>query len=417
LLGASLESLTSLFGGSQATDYGLLANGYGIASLANFYAMVEHRRNGAGWAPREQTTLGDLGSDELAIVNAVIVAPKDVRISATGAVVLAPSPSAPPSPFVTYVVPPVPLREFALLASRDFVTRSQSVGDVTVRSHFAARDGECGARVLDIAANALRLLERRLGPRAYPYRELDVVEAPVIGGAGGVEFSGLVTVSSSLCQSATAGLGDLSGLLSGLGDLGDITAMLDTALEFTTAHEVAHQYFHVTVGSDSREHPFQDEALAQFGALLYFEDRHGAARAHAVSGSQVLMGYRMMRLLGVPDGPVDRPVDAFGSPLSYAGLVYGKGAALYPALRKLVGDGPFFRALRAYVRLNRFRMAAPRAFVEELARVGGDRGAQVRALAARYLDQAHGDEDIGQLGGGSLLEALTGASGNELLGD
>ena len=35
------------------------------------------------------------------------------------------------------------------------------------------------------------------------------------------------------------------------------------------------------VGSDSREHPFVDEGLAQYSAVLYMEDRYGAARARA----------------------------------------------------------------------------------------------------------------------------------------
>jgi hypothetical protein len=165
-------------------------------------------------------------------------------------------------------------------------------------------------------------------------------------------------------------------------------------LEFTTAHEVAHQYWYGLVGSDARAHPFQDEALAQWSAQLYFEDRFGAARGALEADAQIAMNYRLMRMLGVPDGPVDRPVDAFDSPLAYAGLVYGKGAFLYPALRKLLGDDAFFDALRSYARAYRFQSPAPSALFDRMA-LGSGRAGRVRSLVQHWLSQRHGDHDLG----------------------
>jgi len=161
-----------------------------------------------------------------------------------------------------------------------------------------------------------------------------------------------------------------------------------------TAHEVAHQYFHGLVGSDSREHPFADEALAQYAALLYVEARHGGARAELEAKRQLVAGYHLMRLSQIADGPVDRPARRFGSQLEYAGLVYGKGPLVYRALRRTVGDSAFFGALRAYVDRYRFAEAPGRGFIELLAERGS--AAQVQAVARRWLDQAHGDEDLGR---------------------
>ncbi|MCZ7677400.1 MAG: hypothetical protein M5U28_00930 [Sandaracinaceae bacterium] len=121
--------------------------------------------------------------------------------------------------------------------------------------------------------------------------------------------------------------------------------------------------------------------------------------------------YHMMRMMGRPDGAVDRPVAAFGDSLSYAGLVYGKGPFLYPALRSLLGDRAFFAAIREYVRDHRFRIAPPRALFDRMA--AGAHAADVRALERRWLDEAHGDADLGQPdlgrmlgGGGSSDEAM-----------
>jgi len=217
-----------------------------------------------------------------------------------------------------------------------------------------------------------------------------VVEAPLVGGARGVEFSSMVTVATMFYRPAATAPG-LAALL-GAG-APDLEARRRSMLEFVTAHEIAHQWWHGVVGSDSRAHPFQDEALAQYSAILYFEERHGAARATREADQQVASSYRMMRLLGRPDAAVDRPVAAFSDPLSYGGVVYGKGPYLYRALRRLLGDRPFFAAIRGYADQHRFAMAPPRALFDRMAR--GRRAPRVRALVRRWLDEAHGDEDLG----------------------
>lgn len=179
-------------------------------------------------------------------------------------------------------------------------------------------------------------------------------------------------------------------------------------IEFTTAHEVAHQWWHGIVGSDSREHPFQDEALAQYSAMLYVQDRYGDARAQRETRDQVTAGYHMMRLMGRADAAADQPVASFADTMSYGGVVYGKAPHLYPALRQAIGDRAFFAALRGYVSDHRFRVAPPRALYARMAR--GPRGARVNALVTRWLDETHGDDDLGQPDLGQMLGGAGGAS-------
>jgi hypothetical protein len=163
------------------------------------------------------------------------------------------------------------------------------------------------------------------------------------------------------------------------------------------------------VGSDSREHPFVDEGLAQYSAILYLEDRYGKERATRDGDTNSKMSYQTMRMMGTPDGPVDRPVAAFSSNLAYGGLVYGKGPYFYAALRKLLGDEAFFALLHDYTSKNRFKQAPGRGLADLAA--AGPRGAKVRALAAHWLDEAHGDEDLGKLDVGSLLGGILGGAG------
>jgi hypothetical protein len=302
------------------------------------------------------------------------------------------------------------VRDFAMIASKDLETKTETVGDVEVRSHFLSAERAAGEKVLDAAKAALAIYEKRFG--RYPYADLDLVEAPLIGGAGGVEFAGLTTIASMFYRPAMggSGLGGLLGLLGGgrSGSSGDdpMGAMMDSMREFVTAHEVAHQYWHGLVGSDSRAHPYLDEGLAQYSAILYLEDRYGKARAKKDGDMNVAMNYRAMRMMGQNDGAVDRPAVSFGGMVPYAGLVYGKGPYVWGALREAVGDEAFFGAVRSYVTKYHFKLAPPRALVDLIAE-GGD-AAKVQGIARRWLEEKHGDEDVGK---GNLMEMLAPALG------
>lgn len=399
--GASLGSLASL-GSSHGGDYGLLSHSEGVASMSGFFAVLARRRAGR-WEQTDQSTLGDLVTDELAHYRVRVRAPDGTHIVATGVE----GPVRVVGDRSERVIEGALMRDFALVASPRLRHQDRDVGGVAVRSWFVQGDEAAGGEVLEAAARSVALFERRFG--AYPYTQLDVVEAPIVGGAGGVEFSAMVTVAQMFYRPMTAG-----GLAALAGGNVDLEARRRSMLEMVTAHEVAHQWWHGLVGSDSRRHPWQDEALAQYSALLYFEDRYGAARARTEGEQQVAAGYHMMRLMGGPDAAADQPVSAFGDSTRYAGIVYGKAPFLYRALRSALGDRRFFAGLRRYVAGHRFRVAPPRAVIDALAR--GPRAARVRALARRWLDETHGDEDLGQADLGRMLGLGDAANDPQLQG-
>ncbi len=414
MLAQGLESLERLKSGKRAGDYGLLARGDEIASLASFYAVLGPFHDGK-WDKPEGSSMGDLGADRLSHVRARVLAPANAKVVSSGissqsATIAAGDAGLRRETLIRAAM----VRDFALLVSSRFESASRKVGDVEVRSHFVERDKEAGARVLEAAASSLATYEKLFG--RYPYVDLDVVEAPLVGGAGGVEFSGLVTVASMLYRPALSEgpMGMLAGLLGGAGHDARVKELTDSMLEFVTAHEVAHQWWPGLVGSDSRQHPFQDEALAQWSAVLHIKERYGPERAKLEADRQVLANYHTMRLLGSEDGAVDRPVDAFSGELAYAGLVYGKGPFFYRELQKALGDAVFFERMRAYVARHRFKHAPPRGLVDELAK--GEHADPVKALAKRWLEQAHGDEDLGKPDMRSLLAGFLGEEAVKQMG-
>jgi hypothetical protein len=395
LLGQSLEGL-SAFSGKAQTSFGELAVGDGIFSLANFYAVLAPRR-AEKWQIAEANTLGDLGSDEIANVRAVVSVPADSVVAHVGTV----------SETTTVLNADGPghhrkqlkivaglVRDFTLVVAESFEVLSRAVNGVEVRSFFRSSERRSGEQVLNVASAALQDFEQRFGK--YPYTRLDVAEAPLVGGAGGVEFSGLATIASVFYKESGALGGALAQAFPALSGADMAGAMR----EFVTAHEVAHQWWHVLVGSDSQRDPFADEGLAQYSTLLYFEDRYGAARAEHEAELNLKLPYQMMRLVGQPDAAVDRPVQSFPTPVAYAGLVYGKGPFFFRELRRLVGDETFFARLRQYRDRFSFQIAPAHELVDVFS---GSQPGVVQLLARHWLDESHGDEDLGKFELSGLL--------------
>lgn len=427
IMAQGMESLSAMSAGESGGDYGLLAVGDGIVSMANFYPVLA-RRVGGRWERADAGAVGDLGSDDLSNVHALIDLPAGYVLATTGTVLRRVEAAGRQRVEVGAGV----VRDFAVMSGASLEVATRRVGAVEVRSVFNRQHREAGLRVLDVAAGALDVFQRRFGP--YPYVDLDVVEAPLVGGAGGVEFPGLVTVASMFYgdaapagpptrvgapQGGGGGLGDLGGLLSALGGAGGgasavLGQMLPSMLEFVTAHEVAHQWWHGLVGSDSRAHPFIDESLAQWSAALYLEERYGAERARRDADMQVKMNYQFMRTLGQADGAVDRPASAFATPVGYAGLVYGKGPYLYNAWRSAAGDPVYWRAMQRYVTTWRFRTAPATGFLDALVAEDRANAPRYRALARRWLHEAHGDEDLGQMDLGALVGNMLGGPGGQV---
>jgi len=426
--GAGLGAdLSGLLGGSLVSqgakpknpDFGLYTYGNGILSLGSFWYPQLAVRERAHWVDRVPEGLGDVAFAEMSDFDVEISAPPRVRIAATGREVAPASRAG----FRRWVASGV--RDFAVLMSEDFVVKSVNVElagkSVVVESYNTPSTSAKAERALDVAAQALGIFSRRFGP--YPYEYFKVVEGPIRGGAGGMEFSGLTSVSSMVYQDLGSRLGQITGL--GLGDLDKLLAQLrgatglspggvagapveapnllagiigqpveifESLLEMTIAHEAAHQWWAIRVGSDSVRAPFVDESLANYSAILYFEDRYGRPAAERMMDLHVRTPYRTSRLLGMPDAAANLATSAYRGNLQYGAVVYGKGALFYDALRHAVGDAAFFAALRDYSESYAGKLAGPRSLIDIVAARAP--AAKVDALYRRWIEEMHGDEDI-----------------------
>jgi len=280
------------------------------------------------------------------------------------------------------------LRDFAFVAGSNMRAEQRQVGDVTIRTIFRPEHEAAAQRALNIAANAVRVFTNRIGP--MPIKFFSIVDAPLVATLSSAEFSGLSAIASAFYldfdSPAVRNMPDL---------ILEQRASVEESLEWTVAHVVAHEWWGATVGNDPAREPVLDEALANWSALLYYRETYGDEKAAMALDEQLRGVYKLYRTFGGEDMEASRPARDYRNSFQYAAIVTCKGALMFEALRKLVGDEKFFAALRKYYTANQFEVAEISdlrgAFIGE-APLEQRRG--VSRTFDRWLSSKNGDEDI-----------------------
>jgi hypothetical protein len=382
----TMDQLTSIINPSAQTqqDYGVFSSSKDILNLGMWYSALS-KFDAEGWDQEKYSGVGDVSYFDPADFRVNVTVPASCQVVTTGSLlkqlVLKDSK-------ITYQFESTMTRDFAIQLSPRYAIKTRYVGGTIIKAYFLQEHEESGAFVAEAAVKAFDYYQKLIGP--YPYTELDVVEAPLYGGAGGVEFPGLVTISSMLYRDPNVSGGDM------LQQLLTNSPVFDQLLEFVVAHEVAHQWWNAVVGSNSKRYPFVDEAMANYTAVLYFENYYGREAAKKQMAMQMKVNYQLHRMMGGADGTVDRPASEFRNPLEYSALVYGKGALYFDHLRELMGDRPFYAALKDYYNSYWFRIAGPQDFTTVAAGELPAKADDINALYRRWIEEKHGDEDIGQ---------------------
>lgn len=346
LAAGARASLEMDFKGVTPVDYG---GGYGIydssrqvMALANWYPILAVD-DAKGWHLDPTTAIGDSVYSEMAYYSVELTAPENVVVATTGLDVRHTDQAG----FTTYWIASGPARDFFIALSPDFQVASQEVEGTRVNSYYLSPDAAGGQQALTIAGRALQDYNGLFG--LYPYRELDVVEAP-LQDALGVEYPGIILAASQV-----------------------YTSTQDATFTAVIAHEIGHQWWYNIVGNNVLQDPWLDEGLTTFTSMLYFESDQGQA------GYQGISSYYQKRydeyLQKHPDDLVTASVAHFesgsGGQAAYGTIVYTKAALFFKALRDLIGDKAFFQALKAYYKDEKYKVADPQSLLDEFQKASG----------------------------------------------
>jgi hypothetical protein len=386
---ASFGSMGTPVGGA---DYGLLAAGDGLLTLASAYPMLAPYRKGRAQtaAPSE---VGDLAWNQVGAFEVRVVTPVGLEVVtnlkdgrrrrlSSGAQLLEAS--------------GVGVRDFVMVASRNFEKREGFVDGVQVRSWYLEKDRDAGLRSFEEIRPMLSFLSQRYG--TYPFTELDVVEATLIGGAGGVEFSGLVLIGGFLYRDPGESqhpLGQLMNMLSTFGAGGqdvDLAETIEGQRRFVLAHELAHQWAPSLVGTHAQKSPVVDEPLAQYLAGRIMQEMLGKEEGALVRDQNVLLNYALYRLMGGSDKAADRATENYSGALEYAALVYGKAPYFYVDLEERLGRKKLDKALRGAVADLSWQIAYGKDWLQAMERNGAT---DAQRIGKRWWSGEFGDADLG----------------------
>ncbi len=184
----------------------------------------------------------------------------------------------------------------------------------------------------EYAADALAVFSNAFGQ--LPEKQYFLVFTPFM--TAGAEFSNVALISSSLSF---------------------------PEVEKTVAHEVAHQWWYYLVGSDQVNAPWQDEALAQWSTLLYFEKRGMKSYAdtllkgYADFYNEYLTTQRSLGESALCD--VNRATTDYRDPTDYFATVYCKALLAAEITAESMTTDGFCKALSGYVTDNYFSFASP----------------------------------------------------------
>ena len=341
------------FGGDQSpAAYGIYNFSHGVLALSGWYPILAIYDE-KGWHLDPVSPLGDSVFSQTALYTVKVTVPSDVVLAATGVEVGRQS----AGDVTTHDLVSGPARDFFLAASTDYKVATQTVGGTRINSYYLPGDVSPGAAGLSAAAGALSVYNRRFG--AYPFAELDVVEAP-LRNALGVEYPEIVMIGASLYEKPD-----------------------DPSFSVTIAHEVAHQWWYSLVGNDVFAEPWLDEGLSTYSSGVYSEDALGEGFY------QGLVSYWQGRVDKLVEEGKDDLVTAdlghfesLGDPGVYGGVVYSKAALFFKALREAIGDKAFFAALQQYAADNEYRVATGEELLKTFEKASGQ---QLDSLYQEWL--------------------------------
>ena len=356
----------------------------GVMMLGTAYPVLA-ARDGDDWFRKVESSIGDALTTDVADYEVTIEAPRSVSVfTPVTAQAVTQKEEINSSNFVAEN-----LRDFAIIAGGNLRSEERVVGAVTIRSIFRPDHEVAARRVLAIAGDALRVFVARFG--ALPIKTVSIVDAPLVATLGSAEFAGLSAIASAFYLDF-----DSPSMRNMPDVIREQRASVEDSLEWTVAHVVAHQWWGTTVGNDPAREPVLDEALANWSALLYHHETHGEQQFSTALNEQLRGVYTLYRTFGGEDMEASGAAREYRNSFQYSAIVGSKGALMFEALRKLLGDEKFSAALRDYYAANSLEIAD----MDDLrgAFIAGAPVEQRRAVSRtfdRWLSSKRGDEDIG----------------------
>ena len=304
-----------------------------------------------GWNLDPYYKLGDPFYSEISNYNVQITVPKEMIVGASGNIVS----EIEDGDKKVYNVEGRLIRDFAWVASKDFIVKEMLVDGTVIKLYSLEDDKDLMDKSLGIGGNAISSFNKIFGK--YPYGQYSII---ITKFPSGMEYPGIVFVSDDYFRKSALNI-----------------------LETVIVHETAHQWWYGLVGSDQIDQAWLDESLATYSEVIYMKEIHGKSSAEDYYDQNIKLGYEYASSYLGENEVVNKPLMEFSGWDDYGPLVYSRGAMFINAIKEQFGEEVLYEILGRYFEKYIFHIATTEDFLrvcEELTKTSFD------SLEKEYLN-------------------------------
>lgn len=244
------------------------------------------------------------------------------------------------------------LRDFAIVASQRFEIHEAEIDGVKVQVFAFPEHRFYASHILRTVAECLPQYNAWFG--RYPHPELKIAESYF--GWNGNETAGMVLIDARVFEAPHSG---------------------HRYIEHLVAHEVMHQWWYATVGTDGYREPWMDESLVSYLTEFRMKQKYGpdfevidwhrrATWLPNIPYNTLLhAGYYMYRGRG-GNGRTLAPLQEIGHVHNLFFLVYDRGNKVVSMIHHRLGTERFFEFLKIIYAKYKFRVLHTDEFRQEL---------------------------------------------------
>ena len=313
--------------------------GYGenTFNFGNWYPIVSVYDE-EGWNTDPYCNIGDPFYSDINNYEVKIIVPKNMIVASSGNIL----DEKVKKDKKTYNIEGKLIRDFAWVASENFIVEEKEVEGVRIKNYFLENDSDIKGFVGDVSENSIKLFNRLFGK--YPYGYYSVVATDF---SGGMEYPGLVFIGKEYYDEFEKDF-----------------------LEKVIVHETAHQWWYGIVGNDQIEEAWLDESLATYSEIIYsdeiYGEKIGKEEYEEMKGyyDYIVESYNFEKT-------VVKSLEDFNDWNDYGALVYYRGAMFLDEIKKDFGKEILYDILNKYYHKHRFFNAKTEDFIKICEEVTG----------------------------------------------
>lgn len=274
-------------------------------------------------------------------------------------------------------------RDMAIVASNRFKVSHAKADGIIINNFYlpGKRSNDYNKLTKQVAVDSLKLFDRKVGK--YPYKELDVTEYPFDDSTGGMEYPGLIMISGE-------------GFLN---KKKNPTTHEYTELSEDVSHEVAHQWFYSTIGTDEYMEPWLDEGMAEFFEEFVYDLTKSKGRIMLIKMVHIKFSDKNWKKINKSFNTsvnilikhskksiINYPLNKMPKGKDEEDLAYDTGKIFYAELMVAMGQKKFFPAMRDYYRTYYFKQTNGKEFLAIIRKY--DNSKKVNKIINNFIDPA-----------------------------